>query len=400
MNRRNTPILIVGFLCFVGGWFFGNKNVERPTTSQMTERLAKVDQDPAKLHSQDSVVPGSPANPEPIASPSEIDFSLPIGELLTHANTIEDPTKRHLYLRNLIHHWMAGDPGISDEDREAFLTGAISKGQKQAFGFETELSYMVRSLSDPSIRRAWKDNYANHPSRSEIYAAFIQRDLLKSSPESLFQNSLQWNPWERARYNDDVIAAWAKKEPNRAFAWYESQPADFGTDAGQGVLNAWASEDFEGLSVHMGSMGNPDSKTAAIEALAAQMAHKGTDQALDWANSLSSPADRELAHDIIYRETPRGIGAILKFENGFPQVVEPLVQNGLLGGDLLVSATNNGNDVTDFFGAEITTAVGTLLGDPGSEVSVQIMRLDPESGEYRQMEIVITRQQLWLEDRG
>jgi hypothetical protein len=111
----------------------------------------------------------------------------------------------------------------------------------------------------------------------------------------------------------------------------------------------------------------------------------------------ASAADQELAHDKIYQKTPRGIGAVLKLEDGFPLVVTPLVEIGLLEGDLILSATNDGNQSTDFFGGDMTTTIDTLLGEPGSDVSVQIIRLDPETGEYRQIKVVITRQQLWIE---
>ena len=358
------------------GLFLGTRNSEKSPGLQTIETAEEFEENSANSQFQDSFAPTSPVERDTISSHSEIDFSLPTGELLAHTRSIADA----LYLRNLIYHWMAGDPGISDEEREAFLAGAISKIQKQAFGFETEIFYQVSRLADSSIRDAWKDNYANHLGRSEIYSTFMQRDLLKGSPESLFLNSLQWNPWERARYNDDVISAWAKKEPNRAFAWYEFHPADFGVDAKQGVLDVWAAEDFEGLSAHMISIGNPESRNAAIEAIATHMAFEGTDQALDWANSLGLPADQELAHDKIYQKTPRGIGAVLKLEDGFPLVVTPLVENGLLEGDLIMSATNDGNQSTDFFGGDMTTTIDTLLGEPGSDVSVQIMRLDPETG--------------------
>ena len=42
-------------------------------------------------------------------------------------------------------------------------------------------------------------------------------------------------------------------------------------------------------------------------------------------------------------------------------------------------------------------AVVALVGTPGTDLTVQVMRKDPSTGEYQQTEITITRQQLWME---
>jgi C-terminal processing protease CtpA/Prc len=152
------------------------------------------------------------------------------------------------------------------------------------------------------------------------------------------------------------------------------------------------------LSAHYNSILDEETRSSALDALAKQMAFNGTDEALDWANSLSSPEDQDLAHDTIYRETPRGIGAVLKVESGFPMVLEALVPNGLEAGDLIVSALNNGTDLTEFYGSDIMNSIEALRGTPGTDVVIQVMRPDPDTGEYTQVEITVTRQQLWLEE--
>lgn len=175
-----------------------------------------------------------------------------------------------------------------------------------------------------------------------------------------------------------------------------ANPSLFGTESDSLVFDIWAEQNFDELSVHLDTIPDPIARNRALGALAKQMAYRGTDEALDWADSLGSKEYQDLAHDTIYRETPRGIGAILKPEDGFPVVVEPIVANGLQAGDRLISG-QNGDQLTEFYGKEFGTTIEALRGAPGTDVTLQIMRRDPVTGEFHQVELTITREQLWVE---
>lgn len=399
MNNRTLQIpslILAGVLCFSAGWFFGK--YKRPIPARQAVSTTGSGSDKmAKEHSaRDTTI--KPENGTPVTDDiSAIDFSLPAAALLQQANEIEGVGRRRIFLRRLVNYWIEKDPNLSVELREKLLAGMAPDAPDPSFGFSVELSHYVSMLSDAAIREEWKQNFANHPARSEIYTRFLTEDLLYQNPQALFENSRGWNPWERNRYNKKLIHKWAAEAPNEAFAWYQSHAGDFDSTAEQGILDTWAEQNFNELSAHWQSLPESESKHKALEALAKQMAFNGTDQALDWANSLPDSTDQDLAHEVIFRETPRGIGAVLITSEGFPEVREPLVDNGLQPGDLIVSAMNDGVQ-SELFGANLGNVVEVLRGEPGSDVTLQVLRRDPATGEYHQTEIAITRQQLWMEN--
>lgn len=388
-----TIVFLCG-LCLAIGWFWGQRSGSHdgmPASEPTPERAGAF---PA---SADAPSQSQTTGPDRAAAgPVEVDVSRGPEALLQQAGEMTDPAERRLVLRALLRHWIAGDPDYPEELKGKFLAGLPPGPGMEHLGPEVRYAHFVSALSDPAIREAWKSAYAGHPARAEVFAQFIAGDLDRSPPEDLFETSRSWNPWEQARYNDQVLQAWARREPNRAYAWYLAHPSRFGSDAEVSVFNAWAEQDFEGLSVHLDSLQDPETRNRALSALARQMAHRDTDAALDWVDRLPTTADQDFAHDVIYRETPRGIGAVLRPEDGFPTVIRPLVDNGLRTGDRLISA-RTGDRQTEFFGKDLGSAVEVLLGAPGTDVTLQILRPDPHTDHYHQVELTITRQQLWLE---
>ena len=395
---RKTPslsaTLILCSFCLLLGWFAGL----RSSNKQSIEDSAPSPNLRSTIEPELETPVFQPATAAPSIGllEDEIDFTQSVYDLMLGSETIEDPAKKQLYLRKLLEHWIASDPYYPAEKRDQFLAGIVPLGHLKNTGYETVFSYFASGLSDSAIRNEWKAHFKLHPARSEIFTQFLYRDLIQEDPITLLDQSTQWNPWEKERYQTNILQGWARKDPSAAYAWYDSNKSQFSEATRSTVFDAWANSDFDGLSAHIDSILDPETRISALDSLAKEMARRGTDSALDWANSLKSAEDQDLAHDTIYRETPRGIGAILKHDHGFPSVVEPLVPNGLEPGDLIISA-QNGEEHTEFYGKEMIDAVDTLLGTPGTDVTVQVMRLDPTTGEYRQVDITITRQQLWME---
>lgn len=389
-----SSTLILCAICILVGWFWGVRSTKNKVEAALHESKESIEL------SQE--VPSPTANEEVSLDHStnkanlDLDLSKTETELMQHANTIADSGKRQLYLRKLLEHWVLADENYSPEIRDKFLAGVVPMSQIKNAGYETLFSFYAAKLSDPILRDAWKENFANHPARSEIYSQFLARDLLSMDPKSLLQNSSHWNTWEKERYQQKVLEGWTRNEPSQAYAWYEANKSLYSEGTKNLIFDAWAQADFGGLAAHLDTILDEGTRRRALDSMAKIMARRGTDGALDWANSLSNVEDQDLAHDTIYRETPRGIGAVLKPENGFPSVVKPLVDNGLEVGDLIISA-QNGDEATEFYGKDLMEAVEALVGTPGTDVTVQIMRLDPTTGKYQQTEITIIRQQLWME---
>ena len=107
----------------------------------------------------------------------------------------------------------------------------------------------------------------------------------------------------------------------------------------------------------------------------------------------------------VYQNTPKGIGAVLKLESGFPKIADimptgALVSTNLRAGDLIVQAQDSGKDPQNLYGRNMQDIVGLLRGTPGSEVEIRVLRENQATGQLEEHSAIVKRDLLILESSG
>lgn len=128
-------------------------------------------------------------------------------------------------------------------------------------------------------------------------------------------------------------------------------------------------------------------------------AEKDTAAALQWADQLTDPAERDAAVRAIRTVAPVGIGAALRVENGYAVINEllpgtPAEASGKLhAGDRIVALAQGDNGFVDARGAPLKDIVDMIRGTPGSVLQLQVLPADAPAGSAPQI-IALTRDQL------
>jgi C-terminal processing protease CtpA/Prc len=154
----------------------------------------------------------------------------------------------------------------------------------------------------------------------------------------------------------------------------------------------------------LSSIADPGQRKLAIEAIGKVLAAKNTDAAVAWANGLADAGERQAAQGVIYDAAPRGIGAMLTVENGFPTVRGivpdgPLDGSGVQPGDQIVELRESNGAKHTLYAKDLTTTVNLIRGEPGSQVTLRLLRQNTTSGQLEEYLVPITRQQLYLNEK-
>lgn len=314
--------------------------------------------------------------------------------------TAQAGSTRGFALRALVAEWAIDKnlPNDQQESRQRRVLG-VSEGR---FGLEAELaSILARSSNDPAINSAWMDAFSSHPGRSEIVAR-LSPSLPDFDPAKTLARTEGWTDWERSRFTESLIDNWSNQDPRGAWDWYSENPDDLPADAAENILSTWAQRDPTDIIQSLDTIANPEDRRLAIEAISASLATKGTDKALDWVESLTNEAEKDLGMQAVYQNTPKGIGAVLKTENGFPEIAEvmptgALASTDLRPGDLIVQSQDSGQDPQDLYGKNLHDIVGILRGTPGSEVEIRVLRENEATGQLEEHSATVVRDLLILE---
>ncbi len=314
--------------------------------------------------------------------------------------TAQAGTTRSFALKALVAEWAIDKnlPNDQQESRQRRVLG-VSEGR---FGLEAELaSILARSSADPAINSAWMDAFSSHPGRSEIVAR-LSPSLPDFNPAKALARTEGWTDWERSRFTESLINNWSSQDPRGAWRWYSENPNDLHADAARNILSTWAQRDPTDMIQSLDTIANPEDRRLAIEAISASLATKGTDKALDWVESLATETEKDIGLQAVYQNTPKGIGAVLKTENGFPEIAEimpsgALASTDLRAGDLIVQSRNSGEDPQDLYGKNLRDIVGILRGAPGSEVEIRVLRENEATGQLEEHSTTVVRDLLILE---
>ncbi len=103
----------------------------------------------------------------------------------------------------------------------------------------------------------------------------------------------------------------------------------------------------------------------------------------------------------IYEATPRGVGAVIGMENGFPTLRailpgSPLEGTGIQPGDQIVEVRQGDGSRQNLYGAPLESALKAVRGEPGSELELRVLRRDPSSGQLQELRVPVRRAQLYL----
>ncbi len=319
-------------------------------------------------------------------------------DALTIANSQEGPLRVRA-LQTLVSEWtgQSQEGGSTQYTRMRRMPGSYGG----RFGIEAELaSVIARSNANPEIAEAWIESFSNHPSRSEIVARLAPADP-NFNPSDVLSHSRNWTDWERSRFEESLMQIWAQQEPSAAWSWVTENPNSTSANASQKILETWAQRDSKGLAQSLDEISNLDQRDFAIEALSRSLARRSTDQALDWVESLSDENERANAYQAVYDSTPKGIGAMLQIEGGFPKIGEilpggALESTSIRAGDLIVESREANGAPQSLYGVDLRNTVDHLRGAPGSEVEITVLRENPDTGELEQHTVNVVRDLLIL----
>jgi len=158
-----------------------------------------------------------------------------------------------------------------------------------------------------------------------------------------------------------------KSDPSAAYALSEQLPEADQGDFALALIAAWAADD--------------------------------TDAALQWANQLPDPSDRDAAMDAIHSVAPVGIGTAIKMQDGYP-VVAGLIPGAaadtsgqLHVGDRIVALAQGDGQFVNVQNLPLQDVVGAIRGQPNTVLQLQIIPAgaDPDS---LPTTITITRYQI------
>ncbi|MGY8693477.1 MAG: hypothetical protein ACKVGW_04690 [Verrucomicrobiia bacterium] len=297
------------------------------------------------------------------------EFSAP-RDALTIA-TAQDGLIRAIALKTLVSEWTKETDSEDSNGREIQMPRGLGMSGTK-FGLEVELAaILARSKAEPEITLAWMDAFADSPGRSEIAARLIpgQPDF---NPDNAFAITENWTDWEKDRFSKSLLGNWAERNPKE-------------------------------LIEILDTMKESENRLLTIEAISASLARQGTAGALDWVEGLANSDERNAGLQAVYEATPKGIGALLSTENGFPKIGEILPGGALEStdirkGDLIVQSREADGAANDLYGIPLGESVGFLRGAPGSTVEIRVLRKNETTGELEEHSVTVERDLLILDE--
>jgi hypothetical protein len=305
--------------------------------------------------------------------------------------------------RTLVGEWIYSRSPMDEEKRAQMRDAAFtSNGGRQ--GLLVELSGLLASSKpDPEMLSAWLDSFSDGTARSEMLASLVSA-FPREDVEALFKRTQGWTAWEQERVQRRFLSNWAYENPQEAWSWFQNQRGEMSGDLASSVFMAWANKDPDGAQKLLEAKLEPGQRDTLLNVIGRTLAMKNTDAAVAWADGLADARERGIAHQGIYDGAPRGVGAVLDFNDGFPTLRgvvpgSPLDGSGVKPGDRLVEVREANGAREPLYGADMQTAVNLIRGEPGSQMTLRILRKNGESGVLEEHLIPVTRAQLYLDEK-
>lgn len=330
-----------------------------------------------------------------------------IGEALA----IEDPKLRKKAMVALVQLLIEEDPLMDDTLRKSLLRqlnranthGSPGEEMENNFGLESSLAAIVVQLSNgPEIANAWRQAFADHPNRANIFSGLIDAVGL-NNPGELLAQAEGWTDWEKRYFHDRVINSLKSKDPMTALNWLVAYPDDFSGGAATSVFKDLATLRPDQFDQALESLEDPLMRLDAIQGKAEAMAAWDTKSAMSWADSLESKEEQDTAHGAIYDATPRGIGAAISQQDGFVQVQtilpgSPLNVAGIQSGDRITSVQDAAGNEINLFGTDLGEAVKNLRGEPNTSLNIRVLRWNEQDRSMSEFSVDIDRRQMYMRE--
>lgn len=305
-------------------------------------------------------------------------------------------------LRALVAEWINTRSPLDEDMRYIKREGTFTISGSR-LGLEVELSSMLASARpDAELTAAWLDAFSHLSARSEIFS-ILAGQMPRDNPDAVLSRTDGWTSWEKERATRRFLASWSHENPQEAWNWYQKERGRFNEDFSSSILAPWAASDLEGVKSLLSTVEAPELRRSVIETIGKVMAQKNTDEAGIWADGLETNNEREAAQRGIYEGAPRGIGAVLTTQNGFP-TVRAIVPGGPLDGtdvkpgDQFLEVRLADGTRHALYGRDLATAVNLIRGEPGSEITLRILRQSGASGSLEEHLIPVQRGQLYLNE--
>jgi hypothetical protein len=300
-------------------------------------------------------------------------------------------------LRALIISWIEGS--TIDENTKSWLI----RRAEQTVNQDNSLMSLASILEHSGLaayREPFMRSFHDSPVRSSMFAGLVGTD---SDPVKLAEICREWLPWEKQEFMDRSKMKWADAHPQKALEWARQHPDD-NHQMIQQAMSRLAEIDLKSVEKILSTSNSPVERKAAINAMATTLAYEDTRKAVEWADRLPDGPEKDAAHEAIYEETPRGVGAVLVTSpDGLPTVARlipngPLSKAGFQDGDMLAGIEPALGGWQGFSGVPFDELIPQLRGEPGSKVTIVGMRRNNTTGQWDEIRRTISREQLILEN--
>jgi PDZ domain-containing protein len=306
-----------------------------------------------------------------------------------------------------------GLPGVEPRQQESAVISNTSDMQPQATVGETGLAPAASlTTSKPAKSHVQAEASITATNKLERLAQIreIFHGLAAGDPAAALQAAKQIkDETERETALLTLVTEWTHGElrPPRERA---SDIGRYGLEAGLGMELAknpelaltWASELPDGpgrqallantaiemtgsdpaAAFALGDQIPEDQRRKFFDTVFAGWADKDTEAALQWANQLPDPAERDAAIQAIRTEAPVGIGTALSMKDGYPVVQKLLpgtpaeLSGQIHPGDRILALAQGDNAFVDAHGIALADLVQMIRGAPGTAVQLQVLSAD------------------------
>jgi hypothetical protein len=312
------------------------------------------------------------------------------------------PELKQTAWRTLVGEWIYARSPLDEENKSKMRDAAFtSSGGRQ--GLLVELSGLLAGAKpDAELTSAWLDAFSDGTARSEMLAT-LAPTFGRENVDALLKRTDGWTAWEKERVGRRFLSTWAYENPQEAWDWYQKEKGRFDGDLSSSIFMAWGTKDSAGARRLLDTVNEPSQRETLLNIIGRTMAMQNTDAAVAWADGLANARDREIAHKGVYDGAPRGVGAVLDFQDGFPMLRaivagSPLDGSGIKPGDRLVEVREADGARRPLYGADLQAAVDMIRGEPGSQMTLRILRKNGGSGALEEHMIPVTRAQLYLNE--
>lgn len=238
---------------------------------------------------------------------------------------------------------------------------------------------------------AW--NFTSGKSRGMLIGRAAAK-LAATNPDEAWAMGEGLEYLESHHFGETFVRTWANKDLLGVTRWLENPPDHQTLGDPRGLLMTHLIEtDVKAAATFLNAIPAASvNRRGFITEIANTWAMRDTQAALDWANKLPTPEDRNAAAESIRKTVPVGIGAAMS-GNMIATIMpdSPASRSGLASGDRILALTDAGGQWIETPGMDPVELVENIRGQPDTNVTLRIQTKD---GGIRN--VTITRRQIMM----